>query len=138
MSSTASCTARCAPCSSCALFPLLCRRHVAGVQQSGRRARRVRHRLCQDLKLFLAISLLIGLAFTFLADPLVELLLGENIDLNTAAAVLALLGWVIVLYFPNWLYGVTLVALGRQKLERWGSYWEPWSGWHGICSDSSL
>lgn len=74
----------------------------------------------KSLKLFLAISLLIGLAFTFLADPLVELLLGENIDLNTAAAVLALLGWVIVLYFPNWLYGVTLVALGRQKLETLG------------------
>lgn len=74
----------------------------------------------KSLKLFLAISLLIGLAFTFLADPLVELLLGESIDLGTAAAVLALLGWVIVLYFPNWLYGVTLVALGRQKLETLG------------------
>ena len=74
----------------------------------------------KSLKLFLAISLLIGLAFTFLADPLVELLLGESIDLSTAAAVLALLGWVIVLYFPNWLYGVTLVALGRQKLETLG------------------
>lgn len=74
----------------------------------------------KSLKLFLAISLLIGLAFTFLADPLVELLLGESIDLDTAAAVLALLGWVIVLYFPNWLYGVTLVALGRQKLETLG------------------
>ena len=33
---------------------------------------------------------------------------------------MALLGWVIVLYFPNWLYGVTLVALGRQKLETLG------------------
>jgi len=53
----------------------------------------------KSLKLFLAISLLIGLAFTFLADPLVQLLLGESIDL---------------------LYGVTLVALGRQKLETLG------------------
>ncbi|MEZ4769878.1 MAG: oligosaccharide flippase family protein [Caldilineales bacterium] len=74
----------------------------------------------KSLKLFLAISLLIGLAFTFLADPLVELLLGESIDLNAAATVLTWLGWVILLYFPNWLYGVTLVALGRQKLETLG------------------
>ena len=76
----------------------------------------------KSLKLFFAISLLIGLAFTFLADPLVELLLGESIDLAAAAAVLSLLGWVIVLYFPNWLYGVTLVALGRQRLETVGLF----------------
>jgi O-antigen/teichoic acid export membrane protein len=30
------------------------------------------------------------------------------------------MGWVIVLIFPNWLYSVTLVALGRQKLETLG------------------
>ena len=76
----------------------------------------------KSIKLFLAISLLIAMAFTFLADPAVELLLGESIDLTAAAAVLALLGWVIVLYFPNWLYGVTLVALGRQKLETLGLF----------------
>ncbi len=74
----------------------------------------------KTIKLFTAISLLITLAFTFLADPLVKLLLGDAIDLSTAAAVLAGLGWVIVLIFPNWLYGVTLVALGRQKLETLG------------------
>lgn len=74
----------------------------------------------KSIKLFTAISLLIALAATFLADPLVLLLLGSGIDLTGAAAVLALLGWVIVLYFPNWLYGVTLVALGKQKLETLG------------------
>ncbi len=74
----------------------------------------------KSIKLFTAISLLIALAATFLSDPLVLLLLGSGIDLATAAAVLALLGWVIVLYFPNWLYGVTLVALGKQKLETLG------------------
>lgn len=74
----------------------------------------------KSIKLFLAISLLLALAFTFLADPIVELLLGEGIDLATAARVLALLGWVIVFYFMNWLYGVTLVALGRQKFETLG------------------
>jgi O-antigen/teichoic acid export membrane protein len=55
-----------------------------------------------------------------LAEPLVRLLLGTGIDLAAAAQVLAVLGWVIVLYFPNWLYGVTLVALGRQALETVG------------------
>lgn len=74
----------------------------------------------KSIKLFAAISLLIALSFTFLADPMVHLLLGDTIDLQTAALVLAMLGWVIVLYFPNWLYGVTLVALGRQKLETIG------------------
>jgi O-antigen/teichoic acid export membrane protein len=74
----------------------------------------------KSIKLFTALSLLIALAFTFLADPMVELLLGQNIDLSTAAQVLAWLGWVIVFYFPNWLYSVTLVALGRQKIETLG------------------
>jgi O-antigen/teichoic acid export membrane protein len=74
----------------------------------------------KSIKLFTAISLLIALAATFLADPLVLLLLGSGIDLQTAAMILALLGWVIVLYFPNWLYGVALVALGKQKLETLG------------------
>jgi O-antigen/teichoic acid export membrane protein len=74
----------------------------------------------KTLKLFTAISLLITLAFTFLADPIVTLLLGDTIDLSTAAVVLVWMGWVIVLIFPNWLYSVTLVALGRQKLETLG------------------
>jgi O-antigen/teichoic acid export membrane protein len=74
----------------------------------------------KTIKLFTAISLLITLAFTFLAEPMVKLLLGDTIDLPTAALVLAWLSWVIVLIFPNWLYSVTLVALGRQKLETLG------------------
>ena len=74
----------------------------------------------KSIKLFTAISLLISLAFTFLAHPLVKLLLGDAIDLRTAAQTLAVLGWVITIYFPNWLYGVTLVALGRQRLETLG------------------
>lgn len=74
----------------------------------------------KSIKLFVALSLLIALTFTFLADPMVHLLLGDAIDLTTAALVLILLGWVIVLYFPNWLYGVTLVALGKQRLETVG------------------
>jgi O-antigen/teichoic acid export membrane protein len=74
----------------------------------------------KSLKLFVALSLLIALAFTFLAAPIVELLLGANIDLATAGLVLAWLGWVIVFYYPNWLYSVTLVALGRQKIETLG------------------
>jgi O-antigen/teichoic acid export membrane protein len=74
----------------------------------------------KSIKLFTALSLLIALTFTFLADPMVKLLLGDMIDLKTAALVLIVLGWVIVLYFPNWLYGVTLVALGKQKLETVG------------------
>lgn len=74
----------------------------------------------RSFKVFLAIGLLIALGCTFLAGPLVRLLLGTTIDLVAAAQVLAVLGWVIVLYFPNWLYGVTLVALGRQALETLG------------------
>jgi O-antigen/teichoic acid export membrane protein len=74
----------------------------------------------KTIKLFTAISLLISLAITFLAGPMVKILLGETIDLATAAVVLAWLGWVIAIYFPNWLYGVTLVALGRQKIETLG------------------
>lgn len=74
----------------------------------------------KSIKLFVAISLLISLAFTFLADPMVVLLLGGGIDLAGAAQILAILGWVIVLYFPNWLYGVALVALGRQSMETVG------------------
>lgn len=74
----------------------------------------------RSFKFFLAIGLLIALGCTFLAEPLVRLLLGTTIDLAAAAQVLAMLGWVIVLYFPNWLYGVTLVALGRQALETAG------------------
>jgi O-antigen/teichoic acid export membrane protein len=74
----------------------------------------------KSIKLFTAISLLIALAFTFLAGPIVELLLGADIDLATAEQVLAWLGWVIVFYYPNWLYSVTLVALGRQKIETLG------------------
>jgi O-antigen/teichoic acid export membrane protein len=74
----------------------------------------------RSFKFFLAIGLLIALGCTFLAEPLVRLLLGTAIDLVAAAQVLAVLGWVIVLYFPNWLYGVTLVALGRQALETAG------------------
>ncbi|MEA3336845.1 MAG: flippase [Chloroflexota bacterium] len=74
----------------------------------------------KSIKLFAAISLLIALAFTFLADPIVTFLLGSDIDLAGAAQVLAFLGWVVVLYFPSWLYGVALVALGRQHLETIG------------------
>jgi O-antigen/teichoic acid export membrane protein len=74
----------------------------------------------KSIKLFLAISLLITLAFNFLAEPFVVLLLGGGIDLVGAAEVLAVLGWVIVIYFLNWLYGVALVALGRQRLETLG------------------
>ncbi|MER2598829.1 MAG: oligosaccharide flippase family protein [Caldilineales bacterium] len=74
----------------------------------------------KTIKLFTAISLLISLAFTFLADPLVRLLLGSDIDLSMAAAVMATLGWVVALYFPNWLYGATLVALGKQRIETLG------------------
>lgn len=74
----------------------------------------------KSIKLFVAISLLISLAFTFLADPVVKLLLGEDIDLAQAALVLVVLGWVVVLFFLNWLYGVTLVALGKQQLETLG------------------
>ncbi len=74
----------------------------------------------KSIKLFTALSLLIALAFTFLAGPIVGLLLGADIDLATAEQVLAWLGWVIVFYYPNWLYSVTLVALGRQKIETLG------------------
>jgi O-antigen/teichoic acid export membrane protein len=74
----------------------------------------------KSLKLFVTLSLLLALAFTFLAEPVVELLLGSEIDLATAEQVLAWLGWVLVFYFQNWLYSVTLVALGRQKFETLG------------------
>lgn len=74
----------------------------------------------KSLKLFVALSLLIALAFTFLAGPIVELLLGSTIDLAAAEQVLAWLGWVTVFYFQNWLYSVTLVALGRQTFETLG------------------
>lgn len=74
----------------------------------------------KSLKLFVGLSLLIALAFTFLAAPIVELLLGSAIDLAAAEQVLAWLGWVIIFYFQNWLYSVTLVALGRQKFETIG------------------
>lgn len=74
----------------------------------------------KSLKLFVALSLLIALGFSFLAEPIVQLLLGSEIDLATAEQVLAWLGWVIVFYFQNWLYSVSLVALGRQKFETLG------------------
>lgn len=74
----------------------------------------------KSIKLFTALGVLIALAFTFLAEPIVALLLGADIDLATAEQVLAWLGWVIVFYYPNWLYSVTLVALGRQKIETLG------------------
>lgn len=74
----------------------------------------------KSIKLFTAMSLLMALTFTFLADPVVQLLLGDNIDLPTAARVLAWLGWVIVFFYLNWLYSATLVALGRQKVETMG------------------
>lgn len=74
----------------------------------------------KSLKLFVTLSLLLALAFTFLAEPVVELLLGSEIDLTTAEQALAWLGWVLIFYFQNWLYSVTLVALGRQKFETLG------------------
>lgn len=74
----------------------------------------------KSFKFFVALGALIALGCTFLADPLMKLLLGNNIDLAAAAQVLAILGWVVVIYFPNWLYGTALVALGRQKVETLG------------------
>ena len=74
----------------------------------------------KSLKLFVTLSLLLALAFTFLAGPVVALLLGSEIDLTSAEQALAWLGWVLVFYFQNWLYSVTLVALGRQKFETLG------------------
>lgn len=74
----------------------------------------------KSTKLFTAISLLLVLAFIFLAGPIVLLLLGEEVDLEAAAQVLRVLGLVTPLFFFNWLYGVTLVAQGRQRLETIG------------------
>lgn len=74
----------------------------------------------KSTKLFTAISLLLVLAFVFLADPIVVLLLGEGVDLTGAAQVLRVLGLVTPLFFFNWLYGVTLVSQGRQRLETIG------------------
>lgn len=74
----------------------------------------------KSVKLFTAISLVLTMAFAFLADPTVTLLLGDSVDLQGAAQVLVVLGAVVALYFLNWLYGVTLVALGRQRLEAIG------------------
>lgn len=74
----------------------------------------------KSTKLFTAISLLLVLAFLFLAGPIVLLLLGQSVDLNAAAQVLRILGLVTPLFFFNWLYGVTLVAQGRQRLETLG------------------
>ncbi|MCS6845214.1 MAG: oligosaccharide flippase family protein [Caldilineales bacterium] len=74
----------------------------------------------KSTKLFTAISLLLVLAFLFLADPIVILLLGEGVDLAGAAQVLRVLGLVTPLFFFNWLYGVTLVSQGRQRLETLG------------------
>lgn len=74
----------------------------------------------KSTKLFTAISLLLVLAFFFLAGPIVLLLLGQEVDLEAAAQVLRVLGLVTPLFFFNWLYGVTLVAQGRQRLETIG------------------
>lgn len=74
----------------------------------------------KSIKLFTAISLLLVLAFLFLAGPIVLLLLGQSVDLAAAAQVLRILGLVTPLFFFNWLYGVTLVAQGRQRLETLG------------------
>ncbi len=74
----------------------------------------------KSVKLFTAISLLLILAFLFMADPIVLLLLGTSVDLAGAAEVLRVLGLVTFLFFFNWLYGVTLVAQDRQRLESLG------------------
>jgi O-antigen/teichoic acid export membrane protein len=74
----------------------------------------------KSVKLFTAISLLLVLSFLFLADPIVLLLLGPGVDLAGAAQVLRVLGLVTFLFFFNWLYGVTLVAQDRQRLETLG------------------
>ena len=73
----------------------------------------------KTIKLFTAISLLIALAFTFLADPMVKLLLGDDDRSLYGRAVLAWLGWVIVLIFPNWLYSVTWSRWAGRSWRRW-------------------
>jgi len=69
-------------------------------------------------KLFALFSLFLAVTLTFLARPIVVLLLGP--DLAEAAGVLQLLGWAVLLTFPNLLFGTVLIAQGRQTLETAG------------------
>jgi len=72
----------------------------------------------KSLKVFLILSLLLAVCLTFLAEPIVRILLGA--ELVESAAILRVLGWAVVFTFPNLLFGAALVALGRQKLETLG------------------
>lgn len=66
-------------------------------------------------KYFLVISLPIAIVVTFLGRPMMSLLFGA--DYVEGANTLAIMVWVVVFMFPNYLFKYVLTALGKQKLE---------------------
>ena len=72
----------------------------------------------KSLKVFLMLSLPLAVCLTFLAGPIVSILLGDK--LAESADILRVLGWAVVFTFPNLLFGTALTAVGRQHVETLG------------------
>ena len=72
----------------------------------------------KTFKVFIILSLLLAVTLTFLAEPIVTLLFGPK--LRESARILGVLGWTIVFFFPNFLFGTVLTARGRQVVETLG------------------
>ncbi|MGQ9567902.1 MAG: flippase [Anaerolineae bacterium] len=72
----------------------------------------------KSLKVFVILSLPLAVCLSFLAEPIVAILLGEK--LAESADILRLLGWAVVFTFPNFLIGTALTAVGKQYLEALG------------------
>lgn len=72
----------------------------------------------KSLKVFVLLSLPLAVCLSFLAGPIVDILLGAK--LAESAAILRVLGWAVLFTFPNFLFGTALTALGKQHLETLG------------------
>jgi O-antigen/teichoic acid export membrane protein len=81
-------------------------------QQARLEPERFREMLAKSYKLFVALSLLLAVTITALARPITNLVLGSNLE--AAAGVLAIFGWIILFTFPNQFYEAALLAVGRQ------------------------
>ena len=81
-------------------------------QQARLQPQKFRKTLAQSLKLFIAISLLLAVLMTTLAQQITDLVLGRG--LAGASAILAVFGWIILFTFSNQFYEAALLAVGRQ------------------------
>ncbi|NLE76711.1 MAG: flippase [Chloroflexi bacterium] len=93
------------------ILPMLANRARRSPEEFGRG-------LEKSLKVFMVLSLLLAVTLTFLAEPIVQVVLGE--ELRESAGTLRLLGWAVVFTFPNLLFGTALTAVGRQTWETVG------------------